>query len=70
LQADVKIANEVEDFAASLRVEIAGRLVGQQDRRVDGEFVGQMLDPRTKLDQVEQLRRPLLVLPAGPSAQV
>jgi hypothetical protein len=50
LQADVKIANEVEDLAASVRVEIAGRLVGQQDRRVDGEFVGQMLDPRTKLD--------------------
>lgn len=66
----MKIANEVEDLAAIVRVEISGRLVGQQDRRVDGEFVGQMLDPRTTLDQVEQLTRPLLVLPAGPSARV
>lgn len=66
----MKIANEVEDLAAIVRVEISGRLVGQQDQRADGEFVGQMLDPRTKLDQVEQFTRPLLVLPAGPSARV
>ena len=34
-EAGVEVADEREDLVAGLRVEIAGRLVGEQDRRID-----------------------------------
>src|SRR5438132_6121299 len=36
----VQVAEEVEDLAAGLRVEVAGRLVGQQQRRLVHQRAG------------------------------
>ena len=61
----VQIADQREDLLAGVRVEIAGRFVGEQNRRIDrqrardrdalalaaGQFLGQMLQAMTELHQ-------------------
>src|SRR5690348_14300790 len=82
LQAAVKIADEREDLLARARVEVAGRFVGEQDRRVDRqrarngdaltfaarELVGEMVHARLELNEPEQLAGAIFDLSAGPSA--
>ena len=79
----VEIANQLEDLDAGAGVEVAGRFVGEEDRRVDrqrardrdalplaaGELLGQMLQ-RPELDEGQQLARALVDFLARPAAQV
>ena len=55
----MQIADQAQDLGAGVSVEVAGRLVGEQDRRIDrqragdgdalalaaGELVGQVVEP-------------------------
>ena len=80
----VQVANQREDLLAGARVEVAGRLVGEQDRRIDRQragdrdalplaarqLVGQMLQPVSELHERQQLARALVDLLARPAAQV
>ena len=80
----MQILHQRQDVGAGLRVEVAGRLVGQQDRRIHGqrardrdalalaarELVGKMIQARAQLHQVEQLARPIVDLLARPAAQM
>ena len=80
----VQIANQRENLLAGVRVEIAGRLVGEQDRRIDrqrardrdalalaaGQLLRQVLQAVAELHQSQQLARALVDLLARPAAQV
>ena len=83
-QALVEIADEVEDFGAGVGVEVAGRLIGQQDGRMKGQrardgdalplaagkFVGQVIEAVAELHEVQQLARAAVDLRRGQSFQV
>src|SRR6185295_17015421 len=70
-EAGVQVADQRENLLAGARVEVAGRFVGEQDRRIDrqrardrdalplaaGELVGQMMQAVFELDQREQRAR-------------
>ena len=81
----VQIAQQRENLGAGPRVEIAGRLVPEQDRRIDrqrprnrdalalaaGELVGQMIDALSEADEIAAVRRArVLRLPARPAPQM
>src|ERR1700736_4794924 len=67
-EPDMQIANQREDFRAGVRVQIASRLIGQQDRRINGKrasngaalplaagkLVGQMVETCGEANQAEQ----------------
>ena len=81
VQPLVQIVNQPQNFRAGVRVEIAGRLVGQQHRRIErqrardghalplaaGKLVGQMLHPLPQLHQVQQFARAFVDLLARPA---
>jgi hypothetical protein len=83
-EAGVDVANQGQDLFACAGVEIPGRLVGEEDRRVDrqgardgdalalaaGELVGEMLKPVFELDEAEKLARAVVDVLARPAAQV
>ena len=83
-QAVVQIVNQLQDLRAGVGVQIAGGLIGKQNRREDaeragdghalalaaGEFVGQVIEAGAQLHEFEQLAGALVDLFAGPSAQV
>ena len=64
-EARVQVADQRQDLVAGVRVEVAGRLVGEQDRRIDRqrardgdalalaarELVGQVLQPMLELHE-------------------
>src|SRR5207302_2248552 len=80
----VHVPDEREDVVTGERVEVAGRLVGKKNRRIDrqrsrdrdaltfaaGQFFRQMLQPVTEPHQLEQLRRALPDSGARPATQV
>ena len=80
----MQVADQREDLVAGARVEVAGRLVGEQDRRIDRQrardrdalalaarqLVGQVLQAVAELDERQQLARALVDLSARPAAQV
>src|SRR6185436_3354808 len=83
-EAGVQVADQRKNLLAGARVEVAGRFVGEQDRRIDrqrardrdalplaaGELVGQMMQAVFELDQREQLARAFVDLLPRPAAQV
>ena len=80
----VEIADQREDVVASLGVEVAGRLVGQQDGRIDRQrardgdplalaarqLVGQVIQPMVELYQGQELGGARADLRARPAPQV
>ena len=82
-QALVQIVDQRQNLLAGVRIEIAGGLVGQQNRRIDGErardgdalalaagkFVGQVREAVRELHQVQQLAGAFVDLPR-PAAQM
>ena len=80
----MQIANQREDLVAGRGVEVAGRFVGEQDRRIDRqragdrdalalaarELVGQVLQAVAELHERQQLARALVDFPARPATQV
>src|SRR5262245_18595595 len=83
-KALVEMANQREAFLTGVRVEIAGRLVSKEDRRIDRqrprdrdalplaarEFLGKMLQTMRELNEREKFRRAVGHLVARPAAQV
>ena len=83
-ERDVQIADEPQNVGAGLRVEIACRLVRQQDRRIHRQrarngdalalsarqLVRKMVHARGQLHEVEQLARAIVDLLPRPAAQV
>ena len=83
-EALVQIADEREDLVAGVRVEVAGRLVGQDDRRVDrqrardghplalaaGQLVRQVIQAMAELDERQQFAGAFVDLLTRPAAQV
>src|SRR5918993_791246 len=80
----MQVGDEAQNLGAGLRVEIAGRLIrqkyrginGQRSRNRDalalaaGELVRHVIEPRPQLDQIEQLARAIVDLLARPASQV
>jgi N-methylhydantoinase A len=80
----VQIPYQRQYFRTRVCVQITGRLIRQQDRRINGErasngaalafaagkLVGQMVEARAKANQVEQFFRSLVNLLRRPASQV
>lgn len=80
----MNVVNQRQDLLAGVGVQVAGRLVGQQDGRVDRQrprdcdalalasrkLVGQMIHPMRELHQVQQVLHSRLDLVPGPAAQM
>jgi 16S rRNA (cytidine1402-2'-O)-methyltransferase len=83
-EALVNVANQRQDVRAGVGIEVARRLVGKQDRRVDRQrprdcdalalasrkLVGQMIQAMPELHQVQQFLRTLHNFTSGPAAQM
>ena len=80
----MQIMHELQDLGAGVTVKIARRLIGQQDRRIDGkrprdgntltlasgEFVGQVIQTDPSFTRVSNSRARSSIFLAGPAAQV
>src|SRR5258706_2338401 len=80
----MQIVNQVQNFGTGGGVQVSGGLVGQQNRRKyaqcardrhalafsAGELVGQVVEPRAQLHQVQQLPRALINFLARPASQM
>src|SRR5258708_4711389 len=83
-EALVQVADQSENLVASVRVEVACRLVCQENRRINSEsardgyalplaarkLVGQMIQAGSELDHPQQLLRSLVSFLFRPAAQV
>ena len=83
-ERDVQIAHQPQNVGPGLRVEIARRLVGEQNGRIHRQgarnrdalslasrkLVGQMVHSRRQLHQIEQLARAIVDFLPRPAAQV